>query len=74
MQYLVISFKEGCMNDAYFFGSFYWHPKMAEDLIGTHSTSSHLLVSVSVGELRNLRVIHVYIYGRMRLWNVCFIV
>lgn len=29
--------------------SFYWQPKMAEDLIGTHSTSSHLLVSVSVG-------------------------
>lgn len=29
--------------------SFYWHPKMAEDLIGTHSTSSLLLVSVSIG-------------------------
>nr|CAH0104018.1 unnamed protein product [Daphnia galeata] len=29
--------------------SFYWHPKMAEDLIGTHSSSSHLLISVSVG-------------------------
>lgn len=29
--------------------SFYWHPKMAEDLIGTHSTSSYVLVSVSVG-------------------------
>lgn len=29
--------------------SFYWHPKMAEDLIGTYSTSSHILVSVSVG-------------------------
>ena len=26
---------------------------MAEDLIGTHSSSSHLLISVSVGELRN---------------------
>lgn len=31
------------------FLSFYFHPEMAKDLIGTHSTSSHLLVSVSVG-------------------------
>jgi len=30
--------------------SFYWHPKMAEDLIGTYSVSSVLLVSVSVGQ------------------------
>merc|ERR1712063_47288 len=29
--------------------SFYWHPKLAEDLIGTCSVSSVLLVSVSVG-------------------------
>jgi len=29
--------------------SFYWHPQMTKDLIGTYSTSSHLLVSVSVG-------------------------
>lgn len=29
--------------------SFYWHPEMTKDLIGTYSTSSHLLVSVSVG-------------------------
>jgi len=29
--------------------SFYWHPKLAEDLIGTYSVSSVLLVSVSVG-------------------------
>lgn len=29
--------------------SFYWHPKLAEDLIGTYSLSSLLLVSVSVG-------------------------
>lgn len=28
---------------------FYWHPQMAEDLIATYSTSSHLLVSFSVG-------------------------
>lgn len=26
---------------------------MAEDLIGTYSTSSYILVSISVGELRN---------------------
>ncbi len=34
---------------------------MAEDLIGTHSTSSYLLVSVSVGKLRNSRVTSVLI-------------
>ncbi|XP_078278225.1 TLC domain-containing protein 2 isoform X2 [Rhinoraja longicauda] len=28
---------------------FYLHPRMAQDLIGTYSTSSHCLVSVSIG-------------------------
>lgn len=34
----------------FFWVSFYWHPKLAEDLIGTCSVSSVLLVSVSVGQ------------------------
>lgn len=30
--------------------SFYLHPRMAEDLIATHSVFSHALVSVSIGK------------------------
>ncbi|XP_078278224.1 TLC domain-containing protein 2 isoform X1 [Rhinoraja longicauda] len=37
---------------------FYLHPRMAQDLIGTYSTSSHCLVSVSIGDhlFRHVRV------------------
>lgn len=44
------SFEKLHLNVCFYLSSFFLHPRMAEDLIETHSVFSHALVSFSIGE------------------------